>query len=309
MPRGITQEQVNDAADTILGAGENPTVEKVRTELGTGSPNTITRMLDTWRRGLGERIRQLTALPGVPSPVGQAMVDLWRLATEHAEKELGARFEAEEASLAQARDELARERAEWDARLRSADTEVAQALTARDQAERTRSTLEDQLQESQAVRTDLVRQRDRLQDLCDRQAAELQQLHTQLEEQQISEKEHRTRQEAYLRSIEDRAHREIDCAREEAREWQRRLEVAEQEHRDEISGLRVQLLALSDKMRVSEQELARFAGLVEGLEKAVAKARSTPSSRRPKTRNKSSGRVAGPAAPKKTRRTGKGTSG
>jgi hypothetical protein len=55
MPRGITQDQVN-AADTILGTGENPTVEKVRAELGTGSPNTVTRMLDVWRGHLGERL-------------------------------------------------------------------------------------------------------------------------------------------------------------------------------------------------------------------------------------------------------------
>jgi len=34
MPRGITQNQVNAAADAILGTGENPTVEKVRAELG-----------------------------------------------------------------------------------------------------------------------------------------------------------------------------------------------------------------------------------------------------------------------------------
>lgn len=49
MARGITQDQVNRAADAIMAAGENPTVEKVRAELGTGSPNTVTRMLDTWR--------------------------------------------------------------------------------------------------------------------------------------------------------------------------------------------------------------------------------------------------------------------
>ena len=44
MPRGITQDQVNAAADALLGAGENPTVEKVRAALGTGSPNTVTRI-------------------------------------------------------------------------------------------------------------------------------------------------------------------------------------------------------------------------------------------------------------------------
>lgn len=37
MPRGITQDQVDAAADAILGAG---------------SPNTVTRMLDAWRSQL-----------------------------------------------------------------------------------------------------------------------------------------------------------------------------------------------------------------------------------------------------------------
>lgn len=76
MPRGITQYQVNAAADAILGTGENPTVEKIRAALGTGSPNTVTRMLDAWRGQLGERLRQLSALPDMPNPVGQAMMEL-----------------------------------------------------------------------------------------------------------------------------------------------------------------------------------------------------------------------------------------
>lgn len=54
MRRGITQEQVNTAADALVAGGEKPTVEKIRVALGTGSPNTITRMLDTWRSGLAE---------------------------------------------------------------------------------------------------------------------------------------------------------------------------------------------------------------------------------------------------------------
>jgi hypothetical protein len=99
MARGITQEQVNEAADAILGTGENPTVEKVRAELGTGSPNTITRMLDAWRGELGERLRQLNTLPDMPSPVGQAMIELWRLATEHVEGVIEGRFATARASL------------------------------------------------------------------------------------------------------------------------------------------------------------------------------------------------------------------
>jgi hypothetical protein len=86
MPRGITQDQVSAAADAILRAGENPTVEKVRANLGTGSPNTVTRMLDMWRNQLGTRLRELSALPGLPGPVGESMLALWQLAIEHADR-------------------------------------------------------------------------------------------------------------------------------------------------------------------------------------------------------------------------------
>lgn len=48
MARGITQEQVNSAIEQLLLSGERPTIERVRAALGTGSPNTLTRMLDVW---------------------------------------------------------------------------------------------------------------------------------------------------------------------------------------------------------------------------------------------------------------------
>ena len=57
MPKGITQEQVNAAADTLVAAGDKPTVEKIRQALGTGSPNTVTRMLDVWRSTLAQRLQ------------------------------------------------------------------------------------------------------------------------------------------------------------------------------------------------------------------------------------------------------------
>ena len=44
--KGITQEQVHRAADALLQAGERPTVDRIRAFLGTGSPNTVTRMLE-----------------------------------------------------------------------------------------------------------------------------------------------------------------------------------------------------------------------------------------------------------------------
>jgi hypothetical protein len=177
MPRGITQEQVNEAADAILGTGKNPTVEKIRAALGSGSPNTIIRMLETWRNQFGERLQRLSSLPEVPVPVGQTMIELWRLAVEHAERTLASRFADERVALENTvKSQLAKERKAMEAHLQDAKTEVAHAQAARDLAEHACATLDGQLQDSHALRADLLEERDRLQDICDRQAEELRQL-------------------------------------------------------------------------------------------------------------------------------------
>jgi len=113
MRTGITQEQVNAAADALIAAGENPTVEKIRTALGTGSPNTITRMLDLWRTQLGHRLQQVIALPEVPGDVGRLMQELWRLAVEHATQQAAARLIEERATLAAQATCLADEHVRW----------------------------------------------------------------------------------------------------------------------------------------------------------------------------------------------------
>jgi len=272
MTRGITQEQVNAAADAILGAGENPTVEKVRTVLGTGSPNTITRMLDTWRSQLGERLRQLSALPELPGPVGQAMIDLWRLASERAEHALTNRMADQQAALEAARADLTREREGWEARLQAAETRVAQAQAARDLAEHACATLDSQLQDSHALRADLVQQRDRLQETGDQQRREIQSFQARLDESQVTLQMERARQEAHLRAIEDRAHQEIDRARQDARQWQQRYETAERTHREAITAMQNRQESSSDRVRHLEQDIARQAGQISALEKALSEA-------------------------------------
>lgn len=272
MARGITQEQVNEAADAILGAGENPTVEKVRISLGTGSPNTITRMLDTWRGQLGERLRQLSALPEVPDAVGQAMIELWRLASEHAERMLDGRYADEHAALEAARLQLTQDRDHWETRLQTAETSVAQAQAARDLAEHACSTLDGQLQDSHALRADLVQQRDRLQDLCDQQAAQMEALRARLDEHQATLKTERERQEAHLRAVEDRSHQEIDRARQDARQWRQRHETAERTFRETISTMQVRQESDGEHARRLEQEVARQAGQVAAMERALSEA-------------------------------------
>lgn len=56
MARGISEQDVFEAADKLLARGERPTIERVRLELGRGSPNTVNRLLDGWWSGLAGRI-------------------------------------------------------------------------------------------------------------------------------------------------------------------------------------------------------------------------------------------------------------
>jgi len=272
MRTGITQDQVNQAADAILGAGENPTVEKVRAALGTGSPNTVTRMLDTWRGQLGERLRQLSALPELPGPVGQAMIELWRLASEQAEHTLTNRFASQQATLEAARVQLTRERESWEARLQTAETRIAQAQAARDLTEHACATLDSQLQDSHALRADLVQQRDRLQDRCDQQTEQIGALRSQIDELQITLRSERERQEEHIRAIEDRSHAEVDRARQDAKQWQQRFENSERAHHDTVAAQKNRHELLGEQIRRLEQEAARQAGLVQGLEKALLEA-------------------------------------
>ncbi|WP_370305492.1 DNA-binding protein [Sinimarinibacterium flocculans] len=56
MALGITEEDVRGAADAIVGRGERPTIERIRAELGRGSPNTVNRHLDAWWATLPKRL-------------------------------------------------------------------------------------------------------------------------------------------------------------------------------------------------------------------------------------------------------------
>src|SRR5690348_4485206 len=128
MPRGITQEQVNQAADAIIAAGERPTVEKIRQQLGTGSPNTVTRMLDTWRQGLSERLRQARLLPELPDEVGQAMTALWAQALQHALTHAQQELQAEREALQRATAALDARTSEQAIKLAAAEADRAKAL-------------------------------------------------------------------------------------------------------------------------------------------------------------------------------------
>src|SRR5205809_979023 len=110
--RGVRQPDVDRAADAILAKGERPTIEKVRQLLGTGSPNTVTPLLERWYRQLSSRIPDLQAGHVVgnraPSAVKSAFDLFWDTAMGEAraaaQKELAGereKLQTERAQLAQ----------------------------------------------------------------------------------------------------------------------------------------------------------------------------------------------------------------
>jgi hypothetical protein len=86
-PRGITQSDVSHAADTLLRAGERPTIEKVRAKIGKGSPNTINPMLDAWWKTLSARLDSgPAALHRLPESIAHIAEALWMQALEEGKR-------------------------------------------------------------------------------------------------------------------------------------------------------------------------------------------------------------------------------
>ena len=288
MARGITQEQVNAAADALVAAGEKPTVEKVRAALGTGSPNTVTRMLDAWRGGLAERLQKVLHLPALPPEAGQAMTALWQLAVEHAERLLQARMATERTALAANEARLHEERARWAATLTDAETAVAQARTRKELAEHACANLDGQLRDSHALREDLLHQRDRLQAQCDRQSGEIEALQNERTARLAAADHERQRAGAHVQAVEDRAHQEVDRARQETKLSQQRLEVAERSHRDAIRTLEVRSETSLKQWQKADKEVARLTGQIAALELALAAKATTPRTKRTSRSTKAS---------------------
>ena len=87
IPRGISQSDVSHAADSLLRTGNRPTVEKIRTKLGRGSPNTINPMLDAWWKTLAARLDSgPAALHRLPESIAHIAEALWMQALEEGKR-------------------------------------------------------------------------------------------------------------------------------------------------------------------------------------------------------------------------------
>jgi hypothetical protein len=105
--RGITANDVDRAADSLLRAGHRPTIERVRAAIGRGSPNTINPLLDAWWQRLAGRLDAgPAALHRLPEPVLHAAEGLWLQTLNEARKRAATEQGASKSALARDRQEL-----------------------------------------------------------------------------------------------------------------------------------------------------------------------------------------------------------
>jgi hypothetical protein len=246
MARGITQAQVNNAADALLQRGIRPTIEKLRAELGTGSPNTLMRLIDAWWAGLAERLaaQARADLPGVPESVQRGMQALWTEAV------VAARIDAEA--------RVAEREQKADARLKdvaASQVESQNALAAAQQAqEAAQAALTTERRRAAELQSALT---DALRTLKDAQAS--------VEGLRRNGEDERARLRSDLEravAAETRWLRELDRAREDAKAAAREAKAMH----NEMSREKAQRLRLSEELAAEKRDAkTRIAALERQL--------------------------------------------
>lgn len=268
MAIGVPETDVFAAADRVLARGERPTVERIRVELGRGSPARVGQLLETWWEGLAKRLAGEARLPELPPEVAAAFRAVWVSASEHATAGAQAALAQEQNALLAAQTSLTQERKLWEIAIAEAQVLAQSADQAREVAE-TRLTDVQRLVEQQAGQlAELLQQRDGWQ-----QRAE--QLAEAFDTHKSSVTAEREVQAAHVRAVEDRAHAEIDRAREETKTLQATLRQKERETSAIASRLETAMASARAAERLAtehgaraktlEQQLARMDGLPAAL--------------------------------------------
>jgi hypothetical protein len=284
MARGITESDVHNAADALVAAGERPTVERIRAHLGTGSPNTVTRWLDTWWGKLGSRLSTHQAalgMPDAPAAVTALAARWWEQALTAAHEQLAGTVADERAALAQARAALAEEQGSWQQQLGdyARMTEEAQRLL--HNAEERLSDAQ-QLCQQQAIQIeDLTAQRDELKTRVLALETSVEEVRQQLTQANTAALVERDQWHRHARAIEDRTSVEIDRARQETK-------AVRQELQAQLRKLQTELQATQkreDKARQALIQSQQDAAAQRARADTLAKLKSAPPSARgvPKT--------------------------
>ncbi|MBH1461378.1 DNA-binding protein [Stenotrophomonas sp. GD03993] len=277
MARGITETDVHTAADELVAKGERPTVERIRAHLGTGSPNTVTRWLETWWNRLGTRLQPARPnLEDAPAVLAELAGQWWELALKHAQEAARRELASSERALASERDAL-------EASSRLVAEELAQMRAERDVAftgERIATTQASELQhlvdQLQLQISELAEQRDLERRRADRIETARQQLDVRLHEALETAKSEREDWAEYVRSVENRALSDVDRARQEVKELQVQQSKASEQHRALEKQLRQDIQAAQSVAATASQSADIPRGKCDALEGQLSGLRNLP---------------------------------
>lgn len=289
---GVTQEEVNRAADGLLQAGERPTIERVRAVLGTGSQSTLMRLLDNWWSDVGRRLcaqEAKMALPAAPESVVLAASALWTAALADATAISERALEAARSDVARQAEALSAREQDLVASLNQANRAAAEANQSRIVAESKLAEIE-RLTQHQALQiSDLQTQRDRLANERDSLVQRMATATEQLNKQTESAIADRQALEAQQRVHEDRWAKEIDRARQESAKLQTRLTRVEHDAGVSAREAADKFEALTAALRIIERDHASASARLTASDAEIARLHSqlalTSSAARPKTRN------------------------
>ncbi|PWB29859.1 hypothetical protein DCO49_00375 [Stenotrophomonas sp. SPM] len=265
MAKGISELDVHQAADDIIATGERPTVEKIRAHLGTGSPNTVTRWLETWWQTVGLRLRQRAveaAAPGVPERVANLSQRLWQAALQDAGELAVAQTDSARQALDERERALESERVTMVLQIEASHRRELEAQAQARAAGAAEELLTAQVSQLSTQVQDLLRQRDGAYRRNERLEQELDATRRSLGESATAHDEERRALQTHVRAVEDRAHAEVDRHRLS-------LRSAEQ-------GWERERVALSTALRESEQQAvaatSREQQAVRHAQEAIARA-------------------------------------
>ena len=265
MAVGVPEQEVFAAADRVLARGERPTVERVRAELGRGSPARVGSLLETWWEALAQRLAGETRLPELPPAVAEAFRAAWASAIEHGTALAQAAIADTAGQLAQERAQLAADRDQWQAA-------VAAAQAAEREARQAAAVVEARLRDRQAQIEQLSAALREAQDQRDTVQARLAALESALEasRQTLATQAERARQERvdlqeHIRAVEDRAHADVDQARQELKAVRLQLQTVERAASDAARRHSRDLAEARAALAMAQQELVAERARAETL--------------------------------------------
>ncbi len=252
---GVSYLEVSKAANQIMAGGQEPTIERIRAQLKTGSNSTIGAHLRLWREKQTP-LQEIASKEKIPEELIAVLKDLWERVMSHAQEKMDTNQKLCQQALK-----------EHQERIGQLEHSNAQLMHSEKQLEESRDSLaqkNEALEQSVAeFRTEIVT----LQTKGEGQLQQLQEKQTRIEELHKQNLQTQANLEHYrTTSLEQR-----QLEQQRAEQYQRELNQTVQQLRIENELLRQQNIILQQQQEHLESEQSRVEGKCAELSSQLEK--------------------------------------